>query len=156
MQIAQSLYARGSLITYIRTVSIEIDEGKVPSIRNKVIELYGNEYLEKRYFKNKKEAKNTQEAHGAITPVDISLAPEQTINMLNADEHKLYTLIWQRTIASQMKDALFERTTVEFRPSNNEDLAVFTFSDQELIFPGYLKATNEQVTDNKPPDIQEN
>ena len=158
MQIAQSLYARegGGLITYIRTDSIEIDEGKVPSIRDKVIELYGNEYLEKRYFKNKKEAKNTQEAHGAITPVDISLAPEQTINMLNAEEHKLYTLIWQRTIASQMKDALFERTTVEFRPSNNEDLAVFTFSDQELIFPGYLKATNEQVTDNKPPDIQEN
>ena len=158
MQIAQSLYARegGGLITYIRTDSIEIDEGKVPSIRDKVIELYGNEYLEKRYFKNKKEAKNTQEAHGAIAPVDISLTPEQTTSMLNTDEHKLYTLIWQRTIASQMKDALFERTTVEFRPSNNQDLAVFTFSDQELIFPGYLKATNEQVTDNKPPSIQEN
>jgi len=76
--------------------------------------------------------------------------------MLNTDEHKLYTLIWQRTIASQMKDALFERTTVEFRPSNDQDLAVFTFSDQELVFPGYLKATNEQVTDNPPPDIQEN
>ena len=158
MQIAQSLYARegGGLITYIRTDSIEIDEGKVPSIREKVIELYGNDYLEKRYFKNKKEAKNTQEAHGAITPVDISLTPEQTNNMLNTDEHKLYTLIWQRTIASQMKDALFERTTVEFRPSNDQDLAVFTFSDQELVFPGYLKATNEQVTDNPPPDIQEN
>ena len=55
-----------------------------------------------------------------------------------------------------MKDALFERTTVEFRPSNDQDLAVFTFSDQELVFPGYLKATNEQVTDNPPPDIQEN
>ena len=107
-------------------------------------------------LKNKKEAKNTQEAHGAITPVDISLTPEHTNNMLNTDEHKLYTLIWQRTIASQMKDALFERTTVEFRPSNDQDLAVFMFSDQELVFPGYLKATNEQVTDNPPPDIQEN
>ena len=59
MQIAQSLYARegGGLITYIRTDSIEIDEGKVPSIREKVIELYGNDYLEKRYFKNKKRSK---------------------------------------------------------------------------------------------------
>ena len=55
-----------------------------------------------------------------------------------------------------MKDALFERTSVEFRPSSNQGLAVFVFSDQELIFPGYLKATNETVTDNKPLDIQEN
>ncbi len=118
--------------------------------------LYGNEYLEKRYFKNKQEAKNTQEAHGAITPVDIGLTPEKTNRLLNNDQQKLYALIWQRTIASQMKDALFERTTVEFRPSNDLELAVFTFSDQQLLFPGYLKATKEEVTDNAPPNIMEN
>ena len=157
MQIAQSLYARegGGLITYIRTDSIEIDGGKVPSIRNKVVELYGEEYLESRNFKNKKEAKNIQEAHGAITPVDIGVLPDETKKILNNDEQKIYSLIWERTIASQMKDALFERTSVEFVPRKEEGLATFLFSDQQLVFPGYLKATNEEVTNNPPPNIKE-
>ena len=157
MQIAQSLYARegGGLITYIRTDSIEIDGGKVPSIRNKVVELYGEEYLEGRNFKNKKESKNIQEAHGAITPVDIGVLPDETKKILNNDEQKIYSLIWERTIASQMKDALFERTSVEFVPRKEEGLATFLFSDQQLVFPGYLKATNEEVTNNPPPNIKE-
>ncbi len=145
----------GGLITYIRTDSIEIDGGKVPSIRNKVVELYGEEYLESRNFKNKKEAKNIQEAHGAITPVDIGVLPDETKKILNNDEQKIYSLVWERTIASQMKDALFERTSVEFVPRKEEGLATFLFSDQQLVFPGYLKATNEEVTNNPPPNIKE-
>jgi Topoisomerase IA len=158
MQIAQSLYARegGGLITYIRTDSIEIDEGKIPAVRSQVASMFGEEFVQPRNYKNKKEAKNIQEAHGAITPVDISLAPTDAKKILKDDEFKLYQLIWQRTVASQMKDAIFERTSIEFVPTGDESLATFSFSDQELIFSGYLEATQEEVTDNKPPLINEN
>ena len=157
MQIAQSLYARdgGGLITYIRTDSIEIDLGKLPSIYEKISTLYGENYLEKRSFKNKKEAKNIQEAHGAIVPVDINIVPSGIKSQLNDDEVKLYSLIWERTIASQMKSAVFERTSIEFKPKSDPNLAVFTFSDQELIFDGYLKATKELVKNNPAPKISE-
>ena len=158
MQIAQSLYARegGGLITYIRTDSIEIDQGKLPSVRAQVVSMYGEVYLQPRNYKNKKEAKNIQEAHGAITPVDISLIPSEAKKTLQEDEFKLYELIWRRTVASQMKDATFERTSIEFVPVGDESLATFSFSDQELVFSGYLEATQEEVTDNKPPPINEN
>ncbi len=158
MQIAQSLYARegGGLITYIRTDSIEIDEGKLPSVRDQVAFMFGDDFVQPRNYKNKKEAKNVQEAHGAITPVDISLIPTEAKKVLKDDEFKLYQLIWQRTVASQMKDALFERTSIEFVPTGDEGLATFSFSDQELIFSGYLEATQEEVTNNKPPLINEN
>jgi len=111
--------------------------------------------LEKRSFKNKKEAKNIQEAHGAIVPVDINIVPNEIKSQLNDDEVKLYSLIWERTIASQMKSAVFERTSIEFRPKSDPNLAVFTFSDQELIFDGYLKATKELVKNNPAPKISE-
>jgi len=157
MQIAQSLYARdgGGLITYIRTDSIEIDQGKLPSIYEKISSFYGENYLEKRNFKNKKEAKNIQEAHGAIVPVDINIVPDEIKSQLNDDEVKLYSLIWERTIASQMKSALFERISIEFKPKTDQDLAIFTFSDQELMFDGYLKATKEAVKNNPAPKISE-
>ena len=158
MQVAQSLYARegGGLITYIRTDSIEIDEGKVPAVRSQVASMFGEDFVQPRNYKNKKEAKNIQEAHGAITPVDISLVPADAKKILKDDEFKLYQLIWQRTVASQMKDAIFERTSIEFVPAGDESLATFSFSDQELIFSGYLEATQEEVTNNKPPLINEN
>ena len=158
MQVAQSLYARegGGLITYIRTDSIEIDEGKVPAVRSQVASMFGEDFVQPRNYKNKKEAKNIQEAHGAITPVDISLVPADAKKILKDDEFKLYQLIWQRTVASQMKDAIFERTSIEFVPTGDESLATFSFSDQELIFSGYLEATQEEVTNNKPPLINEN
>jgi DNA topoisomerase-1 len=118
--------------------------------------MYGDDYLQPRNYKNKKEAKNIQEAHGAITPVDISLTPGEAKKILQEDELKLYQLIWQRTIASQMKDAIFERTSIEFVPVGDDALATFSFSDQELTFSGYLEATQEEVTNNKPPPINEN
>jgi len=159
MKCAQSLFAGkdggDGLITYIRTDSIEIDAAKLPIIQQKIVALYGEEFLERRKFKNKKEVINVQEAHGAITPTDINLLPSTLKTRLSENEFKLYSLIWERTMASQMKDAVFERTTIEFVPNNSPDLALFSFSDQELLFPGYLLATKEEVRNNKPPDIKE-
>ena len=159
MRYAQSLFARGDkgdgLITYIRTDSIEIDKTKLPLIQQKVVALYGEDFLERRKFKNKKEAKNTQEAHGAITPVDINILPDSLKAQLSDNEFKLYSLIWERTIASQMKDAIFERTTIGFVPNSLPDLASFGFSEQKLLFPGYLLVTKEEVRNKKPPNIKE-
>ena len=159
MKCAQSLFAGkdggDGLITYIRTDSIEIDAAKLPIIQQKIVALYGEKFLERRKFKNKKEVINVQEAHGAITPTDINLLPSTLKTRLSENEFKLYSLIWERTMASQMKDAVFERTTIEFVPNNSPDLALFSFSDQELLFPGYLLATKEEVRNNKPPDIKE-
>ncbi len=159
MRCAQSLFAGkdggDGLITYIRTDSIEIDAAKLPIIQQKIVALYGEDFLERRKFKNKKEVINVQEAHGAITPTDINLLPSTLKTRLSENEFKLYSLIWERTMASQMKDAVFERTTIEFVPNNSPDLALFSFSDQELLFPGYLLATKEEVRNNKPPDIKE-
>jgi len=159
MKCAQSLFAGkdggDGLITYIRTDSIEIDAAKLPIIQQKIVALYGEEFLERRKFKNKKEVINVQEAHGAITPTDINLLPSTLKTRLSENEFKLYSLIWERTMASQMKDAVFERTTIEFVPNNSPDLALFSFSDQQLLFPGYLLATKEEVRNNKPPDIKE-
>ena len=159
MKCAQSLFAGkdggDGLITYIRTDSIEIDAAKLPIIQQKIVALYGEKFLERRKFKNKKEVINVQEAHGAITPTDINLLPSTLKSRLSENEFKLYSLIWERTMASQMKDAVFERTTIEFVPNNSPDLALFSFSDQELLFPGYLLATKEEVRNNKPPDIKE-
>ena len=159
MRCAQSLFAGkdggDGLITYIRTDSIEIDAAKLPIIQQKIVALYGEEFLERRKFKNKKEVINVQEAHGAITPTDINLLPSTLKTRLSENEFKLYSLIWERTMASQMKDAIFERTTIEFVPNNSPDLALFSFSDQELLFPGYLLATKEEVRNKKPPDIKE-
>jgi len=159
MKCAQSLFAGkdggDGLITYIRTDSIEIDAAKLPIIQQKIVALYGEEFLERRKFKNKKEVINVQEAHGAITPTDINLLPSTLKTRLSENEFKLYSLIWERTMASQMKDAVFERTTIEFVPNNSPDLALFSFSDQELLFPGYLLATKEEVRNKKPPAIKE-
>ena len=159
MKCAQSLFAGkdggDGLITYIRTDSIEIDAAKLPIIQQKIVALYGEEFFERRKFKNKKEVINVQEAHGAITPTDINLLPSTLKTRLSENEFKLYSLIWERTMASQMKDAVFERTTIEFVPNNSPDLALFSFSDQELLFPGYLLATKEEVRNKKPPDIKE-
>ena len=159
MKCAQSLFAGkdggDGLITYIRTDSIEIDAAKLPIIQQKIVALYGEEFLERRKFKNKKKVINVQEAHGAITPTDINLLPSTLKTRLSENEFKLYSLIWERTMASQMKDAVFERTTIEFVPNNSPDLALFSFSDQELLFPGYLLATKEEVRNKKPPDIKE-
>tara|TARA_Y100000588_G_scaffold386888_1_gene483428 strand:+ start:9487 stop:11952 length:2466 start_codon:yes stop_codon:yes gene_type:complete len=159
MRCAQSLFAGkddgDGLITYIRTDSIEIDAAKLPLIQEKIISLYGEEFLERRKFKNKKEAINIQEAHGAITPTDINILPKSLQTKLSENEFKLYSLIWERTIASQMKDAVFERTTIEFAPNNTPQLASFSLSEQELLFPGYLLATGEEVRNKKPPAINE-
>ena len=129
MQIAQRLY-QGieidgetiGLITYIRTDGANISKEAVPLFRDYIKKEYGDEYLPKEPLNySGKKAKNAQEAHEAIRPTDISRTPESLKNTLDATQHKLYTLIWKRTAASQMSEAIVEVTTFMFSPTVNEN-----------------------------------
>ncbi len=120
MTIAQRLYegleigAEGAvgLITYMRTDSTRVAEGALAAAREHILKAFGKDYLppEPIRYKSKKDA---QDAHEAIRPTDVSLTPESIQRHLSADEFKLYKLIWQRFVASQMNPAVFDQTTID-------------------------------------------
>ena len=120
MTIAQRLYegleigeeGAVGLITYMRTDSTRVAEGALAAAREHVLKAFGKDYLppEPIRYKSKKDA---QDAHEAIRPTDVSLTPESIQRYLSADEFKLYKLIWQRFVASQMNPAVFDQTTID-------------------------------------------
>src|SRR5574341_1507330 len=122
MRTAQQLYEgvelgdEGSvgLITYMRTDSTRVSQDALAGVRDLIRERYGKNYLpdEPRFFRSKKGA---QDAHEAVRPADPSRAPESVRRYLQDDEFKLYTLIWQRFVASQMAEAVFDQTTIDIR-----------------------------------------
>lgn len=129
MLLAQKLYESGK-ITYMRTDSINLSDTALDDIRNQVTSAYGNEYHQPRKFKNKNE--NAQEAHEAIRPTYMS-----STSVEDEDTRRLYELIWKRTIASQMSDAEFEKTTAKINiSSNNETLSA---NGEVMKFDGFLK-----------------
>ncbi len=143
MSLAQSLYENGH-ITYMRTDSTNLSKEAIRAARNLVQSQYGNEFLPDapRYYSTK--VKNAQEAHEAIRPAGNSFAvPEFLKGKLSYDEFRLYDLIWKRTVASQMKDAVGKRTSVDIAL----DDAVFTVSGKTIEFPGYLRAYVEGSDD---------
>jgi DNA topoisomerase-1 len=139
MRIAQQLYEEG-LITYMRTDSVILSKMALAMTKEEVIKLYGPEYSKTRQYSTK--SKGAQEAHEAIRPTYIS---NTTING-SAAQKKLYELIWKRTIASQMSDALTEKTIINISVSS---LAGDSFVAQgEVIkFDGFLKVYRESFDD---------
>jgi DNA topoisomerase-1 len=139
MSIAQRLYENG-FITYMRTDSITLSESAIAAAREQVRELFGTEYLpdKPRVFASK--VKNAQEAHEAIRPAGERFrTPAET--GLSSDEFRLYELIWMRTVASQMKDAVGQSVSVRLggRAASGEDV-VFAASGRVITFHGFLKA----------------
>ena len=129
MLLAQKLYESGK-ITYMRTDSINLSDTALDDIRNQVTKAYGDQYHQPRKFKNKNE--NAQEAHEAIRPTYMS-----STSVEDEDLRRLYELIWKRTIASQMSDAEFEKTTAKINiSSNNETLSA---NGEVMKFDGFLK-----------------
>ncbi|MEI7653083.1 MAG: type I DNA topoisomerase [bacterium] len=110
MQVAQKLYEKG-FITYMRTDSVTLSEQALQGAKQKIIELYGESYWAGYYRTYKSKSKNAQEAHEAIRPAG-SHFPQASELGLEPEEYKLYDLIWKRTIASQMKEATLDQTTV--------------------------------------------
>ncbi len=152
MQIAQRLYENG-YITYMRTDSTSLSETAITAARTQARQLYGPEYVPEKPRSYTRKVKNAQEAHEAIRPAGDSFrTPGQLGGQLNGDEFRLYELIWQRTVASQMADATGTSATVRLAarvgsgPDEGND-AVFQASGKVITFPGFLRAYVEGSDD---------
>ncbi|MGD9484590.1 type I DNA topoisomerase [Streptomyces sp. TRM70308] len=146
MQVAQRLYENG-FITYMRTDSTTLSDTAVSAARAQVTQLYGADYLPDRPRAYAGKVKNAQEAHEAIRPSgDRFRTPAET--RLTGEQFKLYELIWKRTVASQMKDAVGQSVTVKVagRSADGRD-AEFSASGKIITFHGFLKAYVEGADD---------
>ena len=139
MLLAQKLYESGK-ITYMRTDSIGLSETAMEAIKKEINDSFGDSYYQPRKFKNKNE--NAQEAHEAIRP---SYMNESKVD--DPDLNRLYELIWKRTIASQMSDAQFEKTTAKIEISTNKD--TLTASGEVMKFDGFLKVYLESKDEDE-------
>ncbi|MEV6571818.1 type I DNA topoisomerase [Streptomyces sp. NPDC051577] len=146
MQVAQKLYENG-FITYMRTDSTTLSDTAVNAARAQVTQLYGADYLPEKPRVYAGKVKNAQEAHEAIRPSgDRFRTPAET--GLTGDQFRLYELIWKRTVASQMKDAVGNSVTVKIggRASDGRD-AEFSASGKTITFHGFMKAYVEGADD---------
>ncbi|MFP5371639.1 MAG: type I DNA topoisomerase, partial [Actinomycetes bacterium] len=141
MRVAQRLYENGH-ITYMRTDSTNLSQEAINAARSQARELYGDAYVPAEARRYKSKAKGAQEAHEAIRPAgDNFRTPGQLAPQLARDEFRLYELIWQRTVASQMADAVGQTVSIRLAGRSATDEAVeFTASGRTITFPGFLKA----------------
>lgn len=139
MSTAQRLYEAG-YITYMRTDGIDMAPEAVTAARDAIKTLYGDEYVpaNPRIYKNK--AKNAQEAHECVRPTDMMTKAED-LKTSDADQRKLYDLIWKRTLACQMEAARLERTTVDIG-SADEQIGLRA-TGQVMLFDGFLRVYEE-------------
>ncbi|MEV8036713.1 type I DNA topoisomerase [Streptomyces sp. NPDC086182] len=146
MQVAQKLYENG-FITYMRTDSTTLSDTAITAARAQVTQLYGADYLPAQPRTYAGKVKNAQEAHEAIRPSgDRFRTPAET--GLTGDQFRLYELIWKRTVASQMKDAVGNSVTVKIagQAADGRD-AEFSASGKTITFHGFLKAYVEGADD---------
>jgi DNA topoisomerase I len=148
MRIAQRLYENGH-ITYMRTDSTNLSQTALSAARAQARELYGDAYVpaEPRVYSRK--VKNAQEAHEAIRPAGDSFStPGELARHLSTEEFRLYELIWQRTLASQMSDAVGTSVSVRLHgESVAGERAEFATSGRTITFPGFLRAYVEDIDD---------
>ena len=150
MTIAQKLYEGiniGSetvgLITYMRTDSTRLADNFIDATKSFIKKNYGTNYVKTTATSTKK-VKNAQEAHEAIRPSSVSRTPEEMKPYLKRDELRLYKLIWERAVASLMKSATVEATTIEVRSNDY----LFRVNGQVLVFDGYLRVYSYEETKN--------
>ncbi|MDA2815054.1 type I DNA topoisomerase [Nocardiopsis sp. RSe5-2] len=146
MQVAQRLYENG-FITYMRTDSTTLSDSAVAAARDQATRLYGADHVPAKPRVYSSKVKNAQEAHEAVRPAgDTFRTPAQT--GLSGAEYRLYELIWKRTVASQMKDAVGESVTVKVAgASSSGEQAEFTATGKIITFHGFLKAYVEGADD---------
>ena len=150
MMIAQRLYEgvelgdEGSvgLITYMRTDSVQVSKDALTEVRQEIESAYGKEFLPEtpNFYKSKKAA---QEAHEAIRPTSASRHPDLIKRYLQEDEYKVYKLIWQRFVASQMSPAVFDQTSVDIEAKAASESFTFRVTGSVLKFEGFLKVYEE-------------
>lgn len=138
MSVAQRLYENGK-ITYMRTDSVNLSSLAINTTKKKIEELHGDKYVKIRKFKTT--SKGAQEAHEAIRPTYMD---QETVDG-TSQEQRLYDLIWKRTIASQMADAILERTTVTIDISSTTEKFIAT--GEVIVFDGFLRVYIESTDD---------
>jgi DNA topoisomerase-1 len=150
MLLAQQLYENG-FITYMRTDSVHLASSALKQAWEVIGKEFGTEYQlsSPRHFKNK--SKGAQEAHEAIRPTDLFKTPNN-VNLRDKKQLKLYTLIWKRTIASQMQAAKIEQTTLEINTTDNK--YTFKATGQVILFDGFMRVYYES-TDQDDQDKKE-
>jgi len=156
MMIAQTLYegvstpnGTSGVITYMRTDSLNMAAEAVSAARSTIEERYGDKYLPSKPKYYTKKAKAAQEAHEAIRPTMLDFTPQIAAQFLKPDEVKLYTLIYNRFLACQMEDAIFEQQSILF----NSDVAQFKATGRKLIFDGFYKLLGSDDKDNLLPAL---
>ncbi len=148
MRVAQKLYEEGQ-ITYMRTDSTNLSELAIADIAKAITEDYGSPYLKTRRYHT--QSKGAQEAHEAIRPTYIS---HRTISG-TPQEQKLYDLIWKRAVASQMSDALLEKTNVDIDFADAEsgsDTVPFRTEGETVKFEGFMRAYGVEINDDAQPE----
>ena len=152
MSVAQKLYEgvdlwngeRTGLITYMRTDSLHLSDDAKKQAKNVIEKDFGKEYHTSRDFKTK--SQGAQEAHEAIRPTDLSRHPDTLKGVIDASQHRLYTLIWKRTLASQMSNAVVEVTTYTFSPSRSSNQS-WVSKGEVIKFDGFMKLYIEGTDD---------
>lgn len=152
MKVAQSLYeginiGKGSqtgLITYMRTDSTRLSDEACGAAQSYIIGKFGKEYHKKNNYAHK-QSKNAQDAHEAIRPVNININPSEISKYLSQDELKLYRLIWQRFLMTQMASAKFDTLTIDFASGKY----IFRANYKSLKFDGFLKVSSYEKFDEK-------
>ncbi len=141
MSLAQKLYegvdtgdGPVGLITYMRTDSVTLSKVAIQEARQVIEDRFGKDYVPAKPRVYKSKAKNAQEAHEAIRPTGLIQHPDTLKTFLDSDELRLYKLIWERTIATQMADALLDATTVDILAGEKYQ---FRASGQVIRFPGF-------------------
>lgn len=151
MVIAQQLYEgnvgnipnhTGGLITYMRTDSLNLSTVATTAAKAVIEEEYGKEYALSKPRVYKSKAKGAQEAHEAIRPVNLALKPSMIKAYVDPSQYKLYSLIWKRTLATQMAQAKIANTTYKIEAGRNKEYE-FQVKGQRIIFAGFMKAYTE-------------
>jgi DNA topoisomerase-1 len=140
------------LITYMRTDSVTLGNEALVEIRSFIKEKFGEENLpdEARVYKTK--AKNAQEAHEAVRPTSVYRTPESLKSYLNADQQKLYGLIWKRTVACQMVHAVYDMVALDLLPIKQPDTGRLRATGSTLVKPGFMAVYHEDQDDAKEDD----
>ena len=152
MRLAQQLYEgveldgeTVGLITYMRTDSVSLSREAVEAVRRQIGAQFGAEYVPEQPRAWKTKAKNAQEAHEAIRPTDIFRPPEKVARHLDADQLRLYELVWRRTVASEMESAALDQTAVDIASSDGR--AVLRANGSVVVFDGFLAVYREDRDD---------
>ena len=149
MQVAQKLYEDG-FITYMRTDAVNLSKDAINACREAIKKYFGESYLPKTAKEYKNKTKNAQEAHEAIRPSDVMNTPKKMELKLDSDAHKLYELIWKRTVACQMNPAIFDKVVVDVASQNGKIMLRAT--GQVIQFDGFLKLYQESKDDSDDDD----